>query len=542
MNHRMKRIGLFCLSLGLLASCQASYLDDHYGWNSQTETRNLMEIMETDSSLSTFCRILKNNGMDTLLSTDQTFTVWAPVNSALTDYQENDKTKDQFLKNHINRFIYGSSDLVDTSSVRIKMLDGKFQEYARTGTAQTFAGIDMAGADRTASNGLIHTLTDRVPFYFNMYEQIKQPGMQTDSLSKFLRSFDQYTFNESASTAIGKNQLGKLVYDSVFTYRNNWMRKYGYVYLEDSLYTMIVPTNTGWQDGYAKVSKYFKTFGVCESSTLSAINVPSRTYKLTDALSDSLTRTYTAQNMCQNLLFRKKVDFQNAPGDSLRATSGNVFHHPATLIDGAVKETVSNGVIWKTDVMNFNPMDCYLKKILVEAENTTNRTDYYATVTTRSASNTTYSDSVSNMRYIEVTQTTTSSRTQPMVQFTVPNTLAAKYNVYVVFAPAAAYMDGVKADSVRVNFFLNYVHEDGKMKEDAAISGTITNGNRMTKMFVKQITFPFSNYSLSPFAGPATQDKDCVKIRVQANVAANETIALTRTMRIDCILLEPVNE
>lgn len=542
MNYINKYFGLACLSIGMFVSCQDAYLDEHYGWDGTAETRNLMEVLESDTSLSDFCRVLKNQGLDSILSTDQSFTVWAPDNQAMDGYVEDAKTIDQFLKNHISRFLYSPADLTDTSYVRIKMLDGKFQEYARINTAYTFAGVPLSGKTRMASNGILHVLSQRIPFYYNLYENIKQSDNNTDSIAAFLKSFDVYTFNETASTAIGKNYLGKLVYDSVFDYRNNWMRQYGYAYLEDSLYTMLVPTNAGWIDGYNKVSKYFKTFGACETANMNAINVPTRVYALNDALADSLTRAYTMQNMCKDLVFRTKSDPTNAHGDSLIATSGSVIHQVSSVFQGAQQEIVSNGSIWKFDVFKQDPMDCFLKTICVEAENTTNRTDFYATVTTRSAANSVFRDNVSNMRYIEVTQTTTNARTQPTVQFTIPNTLAAKYNVYVVFAPASAYMTGVNADSVRVNFYLNYVHEDGTMKEDPVINGSITHGDKLTKMFVKQITLPFSNYSASPFTGPVKQDADCVKVRVQASVSATETTKLTRTMRIDCIILEPVNE
>lgn len=70
----------------------------------------------------------------------------------------------------------------------------------------------------------------------------------------------------------------------------------------------------------------------------------------------------------------------------------------------------------------------------------------------RSSSATLFRDSVSEQRFIEVTATSENPRQQPIVQFTVPNTLAARYNVYCVFAPACAYMEGVEADSTKVNF------------------------------------------------------------------------------------------
>lgn len=514
----------------------------HYGLNGYTATGNIMQILESNSELSSFCQAVKAGGLDTLLSTDQTFTVWAPDNNAMAAFAAGSNLKEHFLENHINRFIYNSSDLTDTAVVRIKMLNGKFQDYARTPSGYSFAGIGLKAGSHAAVNGLVHTLGQAAPFYLNIYEKVNSNGYSTDSLSAYLRGFDEYIFDKSASTAVGKNPLGQLVYDSVFVYQNKWMDKYGDLYLEDSLYTVVVPTDAGWNQGYAQVSKYFRTFGTCESSALSNINVPTRTYAVGDRLADSLMHAYTIQNMAANIVFRGKADLYNAGGDSLTATSGNVFHHPARLIAGAVRETASNGIVWKTDTWAFRPEDCFLKQIVVEAEDTRNRTDAYANVFSRSASGTAYADSVSGQRYIEVMAATTNSRTQPMVQFTIPNTLAAAYDIYVVFAPAEAYVADAAADSTRVRFFLNYVHEDGKMQEDAAIAGTITHGKGMTRMHVGRFTFPFANFSASEFSGTSSQDTDCVKLRVQANVAASETTKLSRTMRIDCIILEPVIE
>lgn len=89
-----------------------------------------------------------------------------------------------------------------------------------------------------------------------------------------------------------------------------------------------------------------------------------------------------------------------------------------------------------------------------------------------------------------------------------------------MFVPAEAYSDDIDADSTKVRFFLNYVHEDGTMKEDAAIVGGTTHEKAMTKMYVGRKTFPFANFSKSVFFGKEKQDADCVRLRVQANVSA----------------------
>ena len=536
---------LCCNIVAALTACQDNAWDDHYGLADGTSPLNVMQVMEADANLSRFVAIVKEQHLDTLLSQDQTFTIWAPTNEALAAYATDGQDVDHLLKNHISRFVYTPSDLTDTTLVRIKMLNGKFQDYQRTTAGYAFASVPVGTGDQAATNGLVYSLDAVAPFYLNIFETICSSGNQTDSLARYLTAFDEYTFDRQNSTATGKNALGQLVYDSVFVYNNAWMRQFGDIYLEDSVYTVVMPTNTGWQAGTEAVSPYFRTFGLLEESTVSTISVPTRTYAIGDATADSLTRAHTQEAMASNLVFRGRVavpDGSSSGLDSLVATSGNVVHHPSALFSGATEETVSNGTVWRTDQWNYQPEDCFLKTIVVEAEDTRGRTDAYANVFSRSASQTTYADSVSGQRFIEVNAATTNARTQPMVQFTIPNTLAAEYDVYVIFAPAEAYVAGTAADSTRVQFYLNYVHEDGRMHEDAVIAGGVTSGSTMTRMHVGRFKFPYANFSDSRFATATAQDDDCVRLRVQTSVPASETSKLTRTMRIDCIVFEPVLE
>ena len=540
-KHVLRSLAVMLTAGTVATACQDSAWDDHYGYQDGTVTQNLIEVLEQNPDYSSFMNVIRQQRLDTLLTADQTFTVWAPTNSAMEKYVSDGETAEHLIKNHICRFMYDVNDLTDTTYVRIKMLNGKFQDFQRTATGYSFANVKTSGKSFMASNGVIRSLEEIAPFYLNLYEYIKQPGNETDSLAKHLRSFDVYEFDQAASTVIGKNAVGQLVYDSVFNYSSKYMKRYGDIYREDSLYTMVLPTNTAWKEGYDAVKKHFRTFGTLLSSSVSAISVPTRTYDVSDNIADSLADAHTKEAMISDLVFRGKVSMTNPQGDSLTATSGNVFHHPADIVSGATEENVSNGIMWRTGKWNYKPQDTILKEIVVEAESTKNRTDAYANVYTRSAVSTNYVDSVSETKYIEVTATTTSARTQPTVQFTIPNTLSATYNVYCYFVPAEAYSEDVKADSTRVNFYLNYVDEDGTMKEKSVIaSSQITNGTAMTQMYVTTVTLPYANYTDSPFKESEKQDNDCVRLRVQTNVAASETSKLARTMRIDKIVFEPV--
>ena len=533
-----------------LWSCQDHYLDDHYAKPDEgTAQSSLLEVLESDPSLSEFTKIVKDYKVDKLLDADQTFTVWAPVNGSidlagLLASGDSGAVVEQLLNNHINRYVYNEADLTDTLYVRIKMLNGKFQTMRREGTQLSFAEIPIIESFG-AHNGVVHKISGVSPFYLNIYEQLKDEGGKYSALAAYIESFDEYIFNKDKSVAIGKNHLGQLTYDSVFDYRSAWMRRFGDIYKEDSTYTMLAPTQFGWNDAYTHVSGYFRTFGECLSEKIKNkdTKVVEREFAIEGDFVDSLTHCHTSEAISSNLVFRRTPNVFSAPGDSLVNTAGNSLHHPEDVFGNARKMIVSNGVMYSTDRWTMPDSVCFFKPIVVEAENTKGRYDAYANVFSRSASASQMADSVSGQKFIEVKAATSSARSQPMVQFTVPNTLAATYDVYVVFAPAAAYVDDAEPDSTRVNFFMNYVHEDGRMYEDAVIKGGVTNGTRMTKMFVTRIMLPFANFSKSRFQGLGKQQlDDCVRIRIQTNVAANETTTLTRTMRIDKIVFQPVYE
>lgn len=542
-RDRLAAIGLGALAL---AGCSDEW-DDHYGPEGAAASQTLMQLIEADGQCSRFAEAVKAYGLDTLLASDQSFTVWAPTDEAMASFTTDGSDVEHFLQNHINRYVYNASDLADTSLVRIKMLNGKFQDYSRSTGGYAFAGTAVAGASVAATNGLLHHIAGVAPFYLNLYEQIKSGAGRTDSLAAYIGGFDENTFDKSGSTATGKNELGQLTYDSVFVYNNDWMNRYGDLNLEDSIYTVVVPSDAAWREGYAEVSKYFKTFGDTITKTENTTtHVPTRTYKTDDALSDSLTAAHTREAMAANIVFRGRPEFGSTEADSLVATSGAVFHRPSQLVEGGTLQTVSNGRIWNMDRWTFSPADCFLKRIEVEAENTLNRTDANAYVYTRSASQTAYADSVSGEKYVEVVASSTGVRSQPMIQFTIPDVLAATYDVYVQFVPAEAYAADVPADSTKVRFYINYVHADGSMKEESVAGAeTETRGTGMTTLRVGRFTFPYANYSSSPFA-PATggtrQDDDCVRLRIQTNVSSSETTRYTRTMRIDRIILEPVTD
>ncbi len=533
-----------------LSGCQDSEWDDHYDASSTAAGSNLLEVLRSQSEFTSFVSAVEQLGLDTLLSLDQTFTVFAPTNTAMAQYDATSDDTTRLVENTMARYIYGPSDLVDTASIRICMLNGKYNYYSREDGTYTIGGVALDGSVLAASNGVIYPIDSPIPFYYNLWESLEY-GEQTDSIYNYIASFDLNELDTSASTAIGQNENGQTVYDSVFVYSNDWMEAYGFLYLEDSVYTAIVPTNEAWRTAYETIAPHFKTFGslISDNSSSSSIIV-SRTYDVSGVSGeDSLQNAHTCQAIVQDLVFRGRIDDPSAcDGDSLTSTAGNVFHSPASLFEGATQTEASNGLYYLTDRLNYNPEDSWMPRIDVEAEDASGRTYNYATLTRRNITETAFADSVSEMYYLEVNPTSTNSLFQPQVSFDIPNVLAGKYDIYADFAPACAFDSLATADSTKVRFYVNYVHEDGTMKEDTQITTDpdgepfITHGTTMTRFCVaKAFEFPYANYTDSPFAESREQTTN-VKVRVVTNVTNTETAVMTRIMRIDRLIFVPVTE
>ena len=551
-----------------LASCAEHEWDKYYGAEETTESRTLMEMLDATPSLSRFAAAVRSVGLEPLLSSSQSFTVFAPDNEAMASFTADENALKQFLYNHICRYTYTQGDVAEAEDglLRMKMLNGKYQNLTMTANGLLFGNVALVSNTQGASNGVVNTISTVVPFYSNIYEAIQRKNQETDSLSRYLTLRDQWTFLPDKSTVIGVNERDETVYDSVFSFRNDWMRRYGDINLEDSVYTMLVPSNQAWKKQYAKLTQYFRAYGEGElRNPASGLNITG-TFATKDAISDSLTRAHSLEALTQDLVFRKALDVAHPDGDSLVSTNGNVFHSPAYLFEGATEYGVSNGRLFVTDDLKFRPEESWHREIRVEAENSSNyATQYVGSTSTGSVINyPQFAGQVSENGFLVINPTQLTFQ-KTTVRFRLPATLSAAYNIYMVTVPASAVdtslIDSDKLRSTRLKFYLRYVHEDGSLKEDAAIAtpvdfnGTqtptpidatnpafITDARNVNKMLIaRNFRFPFANYTASAFQSATVDMPVTAFLRVESDVTkATDLAEFEKNMRIDCIILEPV--
>lgn len=555
-----------CVANATLTACQDHEWDNYYT-SSDEAGLTLMQTIDANPNLSRFAAIVRQGGLEQLLSSSQALTVFAPTNDAMADFSEDGDLLTRFLYNHVCRYTYTLGDVAqaDEGILRVKMLNGKYQNLVASGSSLLFGDLGQVSATQGASNGVLNIIGSVVPFYNNIYEELKL-AEATDSIAKYLQRYDQYTFLPDQSTAIGVNERDETVYDSVFSFRNDWMRHYGSINLEDSVYTMLVPTNTAWNSQYSRVKSYFHSYGEGElRNPASGLNITG-TFVTEGDMADSLTHAHTLETMTQDLVFRKRIDVAQPDGDSITSTNGHVFHAPQYLFDNGTKRGVSNGQMYITDKLLFNPTESWHQEIRVEAENALNyATQYAGSTQTGSVINyPQYANLVSENAFLVVNPTQLSFQ-RTTVRFRLPNTLSAAYNIYIVTVPASAVDTSlVNSDvlrSTRLRFYLRYVHEDGSLKEDAVIStpvdfgGTqtpkpiddakppfVTDARQVNKMLIaRNFRFPFANYTASAFQSSSVDMPVTAFLRVESDVTTAAALTeFEKTMRIDCIILEPV--
>lgn len=463
-GRRMNTL-LLLFSMAFIAIACNNEWDDHYDRSGALPDKNLMQIIRDDGSLSKFVAILEATGLDSLLSSDHSYTVWAPVDEALADVDMSDiEALERLVKNHLARYTNPASM---PQTQRISMLNGKPMYYGGDGT---FNGVELVENDIQAKNGLLHKLKMELPYKYNILEYM-QTHPDYSKPYAFIEQFIEPLYDATLSTT----------YDSVFVDYNPLLADkiygIGEINCEDSIYTMIIPDNSTWELAYERISPYFNA------------------YSADDAVADSIQHVQTSLAILSGLTFRGRIE-NPAAYDSLITVTGNVIRPTGEYFNGYTCVEASNGIIYTTGGMfNFNDTCVWNHTICVEAEDM----DYRINLSgTNSYIRTTDINSlvagVSDNSYLEVS----SGNVDGGVIFDIPNTLSGKYDVYVDFVAPLVDGEALANELTKVVFQLKYLNEKGrsstKNNNTATVVGGAENNGIISVKAFEAVELPVSDY------------------------------------------------
>ena len=510
-SHQLPSLYGKGLRIGLLA-CFFSSCSDFSSYNSVVESSNpsadrtLWENISAKGELSDFAQILQAVGYDAVLNAPTTYTVWAPVNGTFNkdsimalaqDAKTKKKVIEQFVYDHLANYSHLESDPNDTV---VYMLSKKLIRFSGKNTnSLTFDGKAINWGDDAfntpSSNGILYTLNGMVPFRPNAYENIfsdkSQYGIADSHFNAYVKRYERIVLDKDASVK-GEIVNGNQVYDdSVTVTTNSFVTSYSHLNAElnneDSLYTIIIPTDAAWQKAYDKIKSYYnyitpikyqnlsststdfagKKGGTCPTTSTGKATILSASAgvdannaaTLSAAPSDAEiqdTKAYWTDSIAKRWIVRNTAFSENnrkynsklvsgiafEEGDTLFSTSGNKLTGLQQLDKVTVlRQKLSNGHARVISEYPFRASETYAPVIKTRIPGRVVSTSGYGAETITLERRffddkfCKLDDDEVNLKYVRASLPE-GSNYAPEMDFYLPDVLSTTYDIYAVVVPA----------------------------------------------------------------------------------------------------------
>lgn len=536
MKH-INKLGMMAVAGAMLAAVSCSDYDDFNTAPSAVDPaadKTLWENIASNPDLSEFKSLLEKVGYDKVLDASHTYTVWAPKNGSIDMNYVNSlsaaKLEKEFLQNMIANYAHRENDLNDTV---IYMLNEKLLKFTNKASASgmTFDGKAVRRNESNPSiynypsvNGLLYIMEAPSEFRYNGYEYIFETAGVADSMMDYVLRYERRVLDEVNSVK-GPIRDGVQHYDdSVIIVSNSLIGETlrSQIENEDSMYTVLIPTNEAWAEAYERISSYYKYIpsiawqdlasdqvGSTKGSagTIMKANVGSVTTNLTTAPVDAKlqetgaywTDSITKRIITRNLIYseaHKKYNGKLASGvpfvenDTLYSTTRNYLTNLQAL-DAATVETVrlSNGHARLLNAYPFTAEDTYAPVI---------KTRNVGRIVTASGGGATYvtrvnvPDSIciledpeeeNDLTYVKAT-VPEGSNFAPELDFYLPGVLSTTYDIYAVIVPACVERPSLLEEERKpytLYFDINYTDASNTQITGRFDGDTIQTGNSNVK-------------------------------------------------------------
>ncbi|KAA6342172.1 hypothetical protein EZS27_010070 [termite gut metagenome] len=308
-----------------LMSCNDQW-DEHVKTTVPGLSGTVLEVLKQQPELSLFYEMVVETKYDSLLNSDNTFTVLAPVNSALeSNHSGSLEEKESIVRNHIAYLSYNASALVNLD--KLTMINGKKIDVSNL-------SINISNKDILCNNGIVHAVDRTLPPTMNIYEYLSSIEKGEYTQLDLLMEQTKIVMDMEKSIQIGVNDVGKPIYDTVWTYQNHFFDKMA-ITNEDSLYTFVLLTNNNFNKIIAKYKKYMQ--------------------QSTEAKTDSVV----ADELINDLVFRKSEKNVAISGVEIDFSSAEEIS----------RYEASNGVVRIMSGVDVKLENNKVKTIYVEGEN-----------------------------------------------------------------------------------------------------------------------------------------------------------------------------
>lgn len=348
MKSKIIFFGVLAL-LGLFGCTK--YWEDHYTVYPETVDVNLWDALNSDPDISEFVNVLKEFHYDTLLFTDDTYTVFAPNNDALSNFlteNEMDTTQINYL---ISLHFVQSEDI--GAKRKIQTLGEKFALLEGSGGNLRFDGILLEKESPLYRNGKYFVMQSVAQPKPSLYEYFAENNPR---LTAYINSLDSIILDRENSTPIGFDENGNTVYDTVSIIYNEFEENYFPVKSEfrNKTATIVFPKEEAYQPALTEMAVKLQIPGYSDYSDI-PVDWQER------ILIPFLLERGVFENMLEPEEFSRSSELDTVKLKNIKGDSIPIFYTP-------VEKTIcSNGYAYNYQDFTI-PDSLYLAPIIFEAE------------------------------------------------------------------------------------------------------------------------------------------------------------------------------
>ncbi|PZX18626.1 putative surface protein with fasciclin (FAS1) repeats [Breznakibacter xylanolyticus] len=245
-------------ALLMLAGCSDAW-DDHVAVSGSVSKLTLSEYILSNSECSQFAALLTATGLDRKLDSVNVYTVWLPTNSAMANVDpqiiDTDEEKKAFVLNHLIAGKFQAN--VTTSADSLRMLSGKKLWYQPAASLIDEVTL-LKEKETVTTNGVIQYVAQSLSPRLSIWEWVLNAAPSSRFIT-YLKSLDYLYFDAAASGYLGTSADGKNVYrDSVFVLRNKYLQQVADLSSEDSMMTLLVPSDELFEAHFNRFQKYYR--------------------------------------------------------------------------------------------------------------------------------------------------------------------------------------------------------------------------------------------------------------------------------------------
>ncbi|MDR2840855.1 MAG: fasciclin domain-containing protein [Paludibacter sp.] len=228
--------------------------------NNANTGKNLNEIIGETSEISKFAQILELTGYSDLLTSDNSFTVFAPKNEAI---QNLDLSNIDALKTWVQNYIVQLTWYVDSKGLfaadSLLLLNGK---YVPLGISSV-SGSNIVKSNIQSANGVLHIIDNIIIERLNIYDYLLlQTGYEQIN---FIKDNEKNVMDSERSIQIGVDINGKPVFDTIWTTSNPFIDNFP-LQNERRHFTVILLERSAIDNLRTKYAKYLHQDSISEQN------------------------------------------------------------------------------------------------------------------------------------------------------------------------------------------------------------------------------------------------------------------------------------